>query len=207
MMDKLLLELPAQLETKRLLLRCYRPGDGPMYYQAGLRNRDHLQRFEAENALRCLNTVEDAEIFVRRFALDWAARNFFMWGVFERSTGGYAGQVYVGPVDWDIPEFEVGYIADVNHEGKGYITEAVQAVLGFIFNDLQARRASINCSPENLRSQRVAERCGFRLEGRTRQNHRSPDGTLEDSLHYGLLRDEFLSIRQWHDEAGNLKRI
>jgi RimJ/RimL family protein N-acetyltransferase len=189
-MHKMLLDLPSVLETERLLLRCYQPGDGAMYYQAGLRNREHLQRFESGNPLLNLHSAEEGEILIRELAAEWAARNCFFWGAFEKSSGAFAAQVYVGPVSWDTPEFEVGYIADVDHQGKGYVTEAVKAVLGSVFQDLHAHRVSIHCSEENPRSQRVAERCGFVLEGRNRENHRAPDGHLENSLHYGLLRTD-----------------
>ena len=50
--------------------------------------------------------------------------------------------------------------------------------------DLQVRA-------DNAASQRVAERCGFRLEGRQRLRHRKKDGTLVDRLWYGLLCSEW----------------
>ncbi len=193
-MHKILLNLPTQIETERLCLRCYQAGDGAMYCQAGQRNREHLQRYEAGNVMLEARTEEQGEIIVRELALDWAARRHFFWGVFEKSTGIFVAQVYVGPVSWEIPEFEIGYIADVDHQGRGYISEAVKAVLRFIFEDLHAHRASIHCSDTNIRSQRVAERCGFTLEGHTREDHRNSDGTLDGSLHYGLLRAEYERI-------------
>ena len=190
-MHKMLLNLPNQLETDRLILRCYQAGDGPMYFRAGQRNREHLHRFEAGNAILEPTTEEQAETLVLELVAEWEARRHFFWGVFEKATGEFAGQVYIGPVSWEIPEFEVGYFADRDHAGHGYITEAVWAALGFIFNDLHARRASLNCSAANIRSQRIAERCGFTLEGHLRLDHRNPDGSLEDSLHYGLLREDY----------------
>ena len=199
-MHKMLLNLPTQLETARLRVRCYQPGDGAAYYQAAQRNREHLQRFESGNPMRDLQSAEEAEIFIRELAAEWAARRCFFWGAFEKTpgdlaasnpaAGDFVAQIYVGVVSWDTPEFEVGYIADVAHQGKGYVTEAVQAVLRSLFADFQAHRVSIHCSEENTRSLRVAERCGFVLEGRTREDHRAPDGHLENSLHYGLLRTD-----------------
>ena len=101
----------------------------------------------------------------------------------------WAGQVYVGVVSWDLPEFEIGYVADAGHEGRGYVAEAVWAVLRWVFADL-GRTGAPGMRRTNVRSARVAERCGFTLEGRLRQNHRNPDGTLSDTLLYGLLRGE-----------------
>jgi RimJ/RimL family protein N-acetyltransferase len=192
--NKLLLDLPTRLETSRLVLRPYAAGDGTLLFQVAERNRAHLQRYESGNFLMGVHSLEEGEILARELAIEWAARRCFLWGVFEKAGGAFVAQVYVGPVNWDIPEFEVGYIADCEHEGQGYVTEAVKAVLGFVFNALHAHRASIHCSDTNTRSQRVAERCGFTLEGHNRQNHRNPDGTLDSSLHYGLLRTEFAAM-------------
>ena len=42
-----------------------------------------------------------------------------------------------------------------------------------------------------MRSRRVAERCGFALEGHIRENKLNPDGTFSGSLYFGLLESEF----------------
>jgi len=102
--------------------------------------------------------------------------------------------VYVGVVNRELPEFEIGYFADCDHEGQGYVSEAVQAVLNWVFHNLGAYRVSLGCSDTNLRSIRVAERCGMVREGHLRENRRLPDGTYTSSFIYGLLEDEFQSL-------------
>ena len=119
---------------KRVLVKTI--GDGPMYYAASIRNRDHLAEFESGNLLMHLKSKEHAEAIVRELAADWMARKCFFIGIFEKATGEWAGQVYVGPTNWELPEFTIGYIADVNHEGKGYISEAVTRVLEMLFRDM-----------------------------------------------------------------------
>jgi ribosomal-protein-alanine N-acetyltransferase len=101
----------------------------------------------------------------------------------------------VGPVNWKTPEFEMGYIVDQAHEGQGYVSEAVRGALGLVFDHLGAQRASIHCDDTNLRSARVAERCGFALEGHVREDHRHPDDSVTGTLHYGILRREFEAAR------------
>jgi aminoglycoside 6'-N-acetyltransferase len=113
--------------------------------------------------------------------------------VFSRETGEFVAQIYVGPVDKELPDYAVGYFVDRDHEGQGYVTEAVRGALGFIFGELKAHRASLQCDDTNERSIRVAERCGFTREGHLRENKRNPDGTLSGTLHYGILRSEFLA--------------
>ena len=192
-MDKLLLEIPTHLETERLYLRCYEPGDGPWYYAMSLKNRTHLQEFESGNAVMSIQRPEDAEILIRKFAVSWISRDCFYLGAFEKDSDEFVAQIYIGPLNWNLPEFEIGYFVDNDHEGKGFVTEAVKASLGLIFEHLQARRVSLCCNPKNVRSVRVAERCGFVREGYVRENFQNKNGAVSDTLCYGILKREYES--------------
>ncbi len=198
-MHKMLYTLPDQLETERLILRPYRAGDGAAYYEVCQRNREHLLPFEAGNPALDVYTLEQAEILVRHFAAEWAARNALFVGAWEKTTGSFAAQVYIGPVDWELPEFEIGYFVDVAHQGQGFVTEAVKAVLGWLFGDMRAHRVRLGCNEVNERSWRVAERCGFVREGHLRQTRKQvlrADGTYSGDYLYGLLRSEFENMNR-----------
>jgi RimJ/RimL family protein N-acetyltransferase len=154
-------EIPEKMETERLLLRAYRAGDGPMVFAASLRNRDHLSTFESENVLMILKDEKHAEEVVRELWDKWTACECFFIALFEKTTNDWVGQVFVGPTDWELPEFTIGYVADVHHEGKGYISEAVRRVLKMLFEELDAHRVRSECDENNLRSVHLLERCGF----------------------------------------------
>lgn len=190
-MHRLLLDVTSHFESDRLNLRSYRAGDGPCYYSVYLRNREHLMRYESDNVVMEVKSEEDAEIIVRDLAANWIARKCFFIGAFDKRDGQFVAQIYVGAVSWDLPEFQIGFFVDKEHEGQGYVTEAVKATLGFIFNSLRAYRVSAECDETNIRSYRVAERCGMIREGFSRENKRNADGTISGTLHYGLLRHEF----------------
>lgn len=163
-----------------------------MYYAAGKRNQDHLAEFESGNVLLHLKNEEHAEAIVRELAADWMARNCFFIGIFEKTTNEWSGQVYVGSTNWELPEFAIGYVADVNYEGKGYISEAVNGVLRKLFEDMGAHRVKSDCNENNSRSWRLLERCGFRREGHLRENRRNADGSFHGDFLYGLLRREYV---------------
>ena len=184
-------EIPIRFETERLVLRRYHAGDGAWYYQAGQRNRQHLLPFESGNAILTIENEEDGEKVIGELAADWDAHKSFFLGGFEKSTGQFVVQIYIGVVDWQLPEFEIGYFVDKDHEGCGFVTEAVQASLAFIFQHLKAHRVCLHTSDLNVRSWRVAERCGFVKEGHLRETHRHPDGTFSGDFSYGLLKSEF----------------
>ncbi len=193
-MHKMLLEIPERIEAERIYLRRYRAGDGPWYYAVSQRNRAHLARYEAGNVVMSIQSTQEAEIVVRQLAAEWTARNCFFMGAFDKTTDEFVAQVYVGPVNWDLPEFEIGYFVDRGREGQGYVTEAVKAALGFIFEHLKAHRVRLECDDTNVRSRRVAERCGMDLEGHIRENKRNAGGTLSGTLHFGLLKSEFEAL-------------
>jgi aminoglycoside 6'-N-acetyltransferase len=155
------------------------------------KKKPHLARYEAGNAVMKIKNEEDAEIIVRDFAAAWAARSTFFMGVFHQMTHDFVAQIYISVVNWDLPEFELGYFADVEHEGKGYVTEAVHAALHFTFTQLGAARVQLDWDDTNNRSYRVAERCGMIKEGYIRENKRNTDGNVSGTLVYGLLSNEY----------------
>jgi ribosomal-protein-alanine N-acetyltransferase len=155
------------------------------------KNRIHLTQYEADNVVMSIESEQDAEDVVRELAAEWTARNCFFLGAFDRETDEFVAQVYVGPVNWDVPEFEIGFFVDKDHEGQGYVTEAVIAAMRFIFEHLKAHRVSMECDDTNKRSVRVAERCGMVREGHIRENKRNADGKLSGTLHFGLLKREY----------------
>ncbi|MEE4195236.1 MAG: GNAT family protein [Anaerolineae bacterium] len=183
--------LPSRLDAERIYLRPYQAGDGSMYFTASLRNKEHLSTFEFDNVLCHLKDEAHAELVVRDLHADWVSRQHFFWGIFENETDVWCGQVYVGPTNWELPEFSIGYVADVQFEGKGYISEAVKRVLRSLFEDLHAVRIVSDCHENNVRSWKLLERCGFNREGHLRQNRKNPDGTFHGDYLYGLLRDDF----------------
>lgn len=193
-MNKFLVDIPERMKTERLILRAYRAGDGPMYYAAGIRNRNHLAEFESGNVLMHLKNEEHAEATVRELAAGWASRNCFFIGLFEKATGEWAGQVYVGPTNWELPEFTIGYVADQKFEGRGYISEAVRRVLTLLFEEVGAHRVKSDCNENNIRSRRLLERCGFRREGHLLENRKNADGAYHGDFLYAMLQREFLDF-------------
>ena len=190
-MDKMNYEFPTPFESERLLLRSYRPGDGRWFYAMSVKNREHLSRFEADNVATNVASEEAAKELVGELEAAWKAHSCFFIGAFEKLTGEFVAQIYVGPVDWNLPEFQVGYFADIDHEGQGFVTEGVRAVLAILFEKLNAHRVRLECNESNLRSIRVAERCGMTREGYLRENRHNPDGKYSSSYIYGLLKAEF----------------
>lgn len=192
-MQNSLMNMLTKIDAKRLYLRAYRAGDGPLLFAAGQRNADHLAEFESGNLIMHLRDEAHAETVAQELAANWATRDSFFLGIFDKQSDNWAGQVYVALTNRALPEFTIGYVADRHFEGKGYISEAVNAVLGVLFGLRGAQRVGSDCNEHNIRSWRLLERCGFTREGHLRENKRNADGTVHGDFLYGLLRREYFA--------------
>jgi len=109
-----------------------------------------------------------------------------------------AGHVeFFKPVSyWDA--FELSYqLYDERFAGHGYTTEAVQLLVDYLFATKKQHRIQLVIVPENAASRRIAEKCGFTLEGTARGAFFN-DGRNVDVLLYSLLRSD---PRPWRANA------
>jgi RimJ/RimL family protein N-acetyltransferase len=91
----------------------------------------------------------------------------------------------------DSAQAEIGYTISPMHQRRGYGTEAVRAVLGYLFAGLGKHRVTASIDPRNTPSAAVLEKLGFRKEAHFRMSF-FIDGEWQDDCVYGLLREE------WH---------
>ncbi len=87
-------------------------------------------------------------------------------------------------------EADIGYELNPEYWGRGYVTEAVAAMVDFGFRELGLHRVSSWCIADNAASSRVMERLGMKSEGFLRENEHFK-GQWWDTLLYGLLKEEW----------------
>ena len=190
-MGRMQAQLPKNLDTQRLFLRPYDVGDAQLLYSAGQRNHIHLSLYESGNFILQIKDKEHAETIIKDLISSWQKSTYFFYGLFEKETGDWAGQIYLGPANMDLPEFVIGYIADVDHEGMGYVTEAVKEIIRMLFVEQGTHRVRADCNETNFRSWRLLERCGFKREGHLRENKVNPDGSYHGDYLYAMLKSDF----------------
>ena len=89
---------------------------------------------------------------------------------------------------WDA--FELSYhLWASTFAGRGWMTEAVQLLVDYLFATKKQQRIQLVIVPDNAASRRVAEKCGFTLEGTVRGAFFNA-GRNQDVLLYSLLRTD-----------------
>jgi len=188
MLDPLLLELPGHIDTRRLHLRVPRAGDGAALYAAIVESLPELRRFLASLPwVAAEPSPEVSEAWCRNAAANFLARRDLPFLMFEREGGALVGATGLHRTVWETPRTEIGYWCRTTRAGRGYVSEAVAAVARYAHENLRAVRVEIVTDEANLASRRVAERCGFELEGVLRHERRAPDGSLRNTCIYARL--------------------
>jgi RimJ/RimL family protein N-acetyltransferase len=107
----------------------------------------------------------------------------------DRRSARMVGSIGVFHPDWEVGSAEIGYGVRSDERGKGYATEALAAVARWLLTDVGIQRAWLTANTDNVASQRVAEKAGFRREGTLRRAGKEDDG-LHDLAVFSLLDDE-----------------
>ena len=187
--NPVLIDFPDRIETRQLLLRVPRAGDGAVVYASVVETLDDLRRYPASMMWAMEDqTLDKAEEFCRRGAADWIVRTDLPMLIFRRDNGEHAGNCGLHRFNWMTGVFEIGWWCRKRYQGQGLITEAAGAVTEFAFDRLGARRVWCTTDDENARSWRVAERLGFHHEGTLKGERCDPDGRRRSMRVYATTR-------------------
>ena len=150
------------LETPRLILREFTPADLPRF--AELSANPGLMQFSSKGPM----SFEDAAALLERILAPARLGKPTQFAVIPRETGeliGYCG-FFHQTVD-DVEELEIAYRLHPDFWGTGIATEAARAVRDHAFGTLGVERVISIIHPDNVRSQRVAEKNGLTKEKET----------------------------------------
>lgn len=183
-MNAILLNLPVPITTPRLLLKPPQIGDGAIVNAAVLESLNELCPY-----MPWANTapsVSDTEEFCRLAAANWILKKneepYLPLFIFNRQTGDFIGGTGFHHLDWKIPCIETGYWIRSTCAKLGFMTEAVNALTQYAFQELNVKRIAITCAKDNIRSQKLAERLGYTLEGTLRYNRLTINNELSSTL-------------------------
>lgn len=183
------LRLP--VETERLVLRHYEPGD--LKYELRIQSDEPLF---AHLPIDPRSEEEVEATMEKRLAHQGLDEVGETTGVIvETADGGeFVGALQISPIVLEPLQVEIGWLAVSDQQGKGYMTEAVRGLVDLAFDSEGAHRVVAEIIGGNDASVRLAERLGFRKEGHFRKSLLVKD-EWRDELIYGLLREEWMATR------------
>jgi RimJ/RimL family protein N-acetyltransferase len=133
-------------------------------------------------------TEEHARTFLRDSERSLESGESYRFAVLDVQTGALAGSIAIKMLPFSCGH--IGYWVARDSRGRGVATTALKALCRWAVDDLGLKRLELMTDPENLASQRVAEKAGFRREGTMRSALEYQDGRRTDSILFSLLPDE-----------------
>ena len=174
---------PEIIETERLILRKPRMDDALVMF-AGWTQDTEVTRYLT---WRPHQRLEQTETFLASCISTWNGNSRFPFMISLKETG-----EIIGMIDPRIEDHKVmiGYGAARTHWGKGYMIEAVRAMIHWVFQQPGIYRVYATTDVENVGSRRVMEKAGMQCEGVLRKYmiHPNISDVPRDCYMYAIVK-------------------
>lgn len=154
------------------------------------KNRNHIGKTFPET-LAYSDSLEKTKNFIAVNIDKEKNKEWYYFYARDIITNALIGYLCIKNINVRISKCELGYFVDEDYQGKGITSKMVAAALDFSFNELMLNKVFICTSEINLASQKVALKHNFKKEGLLRDEFRNGDGTLENTVYFGLLKSEY----------------
>jgi ribosomal-protein-alanine N-acetyltransferase len=173
------------LETPRLRLRPLSFSDAEVMYTSWATDMDVVRYL----SWRPHTSLDETKRILSYWISNYPDPKFYIWGI-QLQRGQLIGTISIHSISDPFLRGEVGYALAKPFWGKGYVTEALQAILDHAFGVVGFNRIEAHHAIQNPASGRVMEKCGMQKEGLLRQYYRSNEG-LQDTYLYAILRKDW----------------
>lgn len=149
-------------------------------------NRPALEAFFAGTVART-RTPEDTKAYVTEIVKKAEQKIYLPFLIINAHNNSLIGFIDVKNIDWNIPKGELGCFIDKEYEGKGITTKALKIFTDFCFTNYGFKKLFLRTHQSNYSARKVAESCGFEIEGTIRRDYKTTEGELVDLIYYGKL--------------------
>ncbi|MTW86579.1 GNAT family N-acetyltransferase [Virgibacillus dakarensis] len=132
--------------------------------------------------MESLHSEEEAQQIINHFRENYKSERGIRWGMVLKNTQEFIGTVGLNNLNIKGKKAEIGFELHPSYWQKGYVTEAINEVLGYSFIDLELYRIGAVTFPDNTASNNLLKKIGFVFEGKLRgylyQNKQSHDALI-----------------------------
>ncbi len=173
-----------EIYTKRLTLRRYQPTDA----EGMFRNYAGDERVTTYLSWMPYKRAEDIILFLEETIADYASDSTYHWAI--AYNGEIIGSISVMSLDELRNNCEVGYCIGYDYWNRGITSEALAAVIQYLFEEIGMHRILAKHDVENPSSGAIMKKCGMSYEGRWKEYYLRHDGTYSDALLYGIVNSK-----------------
>jgi len=155
-----------RLVSKRIELRPYKLSDFKTLQKSHLDRLLRINSFDEAIAIAAETDYEKFKKRIERHRLRGKNEEHFVFGIFERKTGFYIGQIDFFTFNKELRWGNLGYHIQNQFFGQGLASEAARLGLKAAFKFLGFHRIEASMEIKNKASEKVAINIGLRFEGK-----------------------------------------
>ena len=138
--------------------------------------------------------THDSIAVTRMVLTDWVAQyqhsDYYQWMIVLKEIGEPIGSISVVRQNDRVEEAEIGYCIGSKWWHRGIMSEALAAVIRYLFTEVGMNRIAARHDPNNPHSGGVMRKCGMIYEGTNRACDRNNQGIC-DAAQYAILRRDW----------------
>lgn len=146
-------------------------------------------------------SMETAFPVLSMWIKDYEKANFYQWIIVLKDLGEPIGSISAMDPNDVLEKTEIGYCIGKSWWHQGLMTEALQAVIDFLFRDVGMNRIEAKYDTNNPHSGAVMKKCGMKYEGTSRAAGKNNQGIC-DIARYAIVRSDW--DKPHHYMAGSL---
>ncbi len=179
------------IETERLILRRFSVEDSDHMFKNWI-NDKLVQSNYGEPVYESINQVQT---LLEQWISSYSSNGFYRWGIVLKEKSENIGQIAFCSIELGHHYADIEYCISRFYQGKGYATEALDAVIKFSFEKIGLNRLQAFHRGENKASEKVLKKSKMKYEGTLRQAFYYQDkNEYDDKVYYGIVRADYLNL-------------
>ena len=175
-----------RLETDRLILRKFNLEDASAMYNNWASDEDVAKYL----TWQAHQSQEVSEYVLKEWVEAYSDKSCYNWAIVLKEKGEPIGSISVVHMNEDVSMVHIGYCIGKAWWHQGITSEALKAVMDFLFDQVDVNRIESRHDPRNPNSGKVMQKCGMKYEGTLRSSDRNNCGGICEACYYALLKSE-----------------
>ena len=175
------------IKTQRLFLRKFKSEDAEQIFNNWAKDPQNL-KYVSWKAHKC---IEDTRKVLDMWLKEYENQNCYRWCITSKTTDEVIGGIDIIALYENIDFAEVGYVLCKKYWNKGIMTEALKAVINYLFKNVKFHRIQARHDTNNPASGRVMIKSGMRYEGILREADKTNLDEWCDVAIYSILQSDF----------------
>ncbi|WP_459195838.1 GNAT family N-acetyltransferase [Wukongibacter baidiensis] len=175
------------IETNRFLLREIRDEDYKEIFD--IYSKDEVLKYQ--NMVPMKNLDEAVE-YVNFISEGYKNKRFIRWGIAGKEDDRVIGLVALHHIESGNSKVSIGYILNKRFWRQKIMSEVMDVIVDFVFNELNLNRIEASIHPDNSASIKLCEKLGFKKEGlKAECIFNKNTNIFEDRLMYGMIKKNY----------------